>query len=130
MTFAVSNHVLHFLWQVPLAPGEQAPRGVVRIEAVTLAGVDNINAGLAVTVGVMDSGIDSTHPDINYVGGTSWVNPAASVPGDSSDPGVDMYGERAAKYACMHRMVILNTQAQCCTLHAVLPYCYGTLNRH
>eukprot|EP00879_Flechtneria_rotunda_P030855 GHRR01033550.1.p1 GENE.GHRR01033550.1~~GHRR01033550.1.p1 ORF type:complete len:101 (+),score=33.77 GHRR01033550.1:457-759(+) len=36
-------------------------------------------------VGVVDSGVDGTHPDINYSGGTSWVDG-----GTAAD--VDLYG--------------------------------------
>jgi subtilisin family serine protease len=44
-------------------------------------------------VGVVDSGVDGSHPDINYVGGKAWVVPSTAVPGDVADPNVDMYGE-------------------------------------
>ena len=33
-------------------------------------------------VAVMDSGIDSTHPDLNYAGGISWVTTGAAKPND------------------------------------------------
>jgi subtilisin family serine protease len=45
-----------------------------------------------VTVGVVDSGIDGTHPDLNLVGGLSWVAPSAKVAGDVADANVDRYG--------------------------------------
>lgn len=40
----------------------------------------------------MDSGVDSTHPDIRYVGGKSFATPSPDVPNDVRDPGVDLYG--------------------------------------
>jgi hypothetical protein len=48
---------------------------------------------LPVQVAVVDSGVDATHPDLNYVGGKSFVIPSAAVPGDSADPSQDLYGE-------------------------------------
>jgi subtilisin family serine protease len=45
-----------------------------------------------VTIGVVDSGIDGTHPDLNLVGGLSWVTPSTKVAGDVADPDVDRYG--------------------------------------
>jgi hypothetical protein len=46
-------------------------------------------------VAVVDSGVDASHPDINYVGGKAFVTPSKEVPGDVADPNVDMYGECA-----------------------------------
>lgn len=40
----------------------------------------------------MDSGIDGTHPDLNLVGGSSWVTPSSRVAGDVADADVDRYG--------------------------------------
>jgi hypothetical protein len=45
-------------------------------------------------VAVVDSGVDATHPDINYVGGKPFVIPSTTVPGDSPDPSMDLYGEQ------------------------------------
>lgn len=45
-----------------------------------------------VVVGVVDSGVDSTHVDLNYVGGATWTVPNPQHPNDTSDPGVDHYG--------------------------------------
>jgi hypothetical protein len=47
----------------------------------------------AVQVAVVDSGVDSTHPDLNYVGGKAFVIPSTAVPNDSADPSTDLYGE-------------------------------------
>jgi subtilisin family serine protease len=51
-----------------------------------------VPADRQVVVGVVDSGIDGTHPDLNLVGGSSWVIPSAKVAGDVADANVDMYG--------------------------------------
>jgi subtilisin family serine protease len=68
---------------------------VGRIEGATAAGVYSVAgvpADRQVVVGVVDSGIDGTHPDLNLVGGNSWVIPSAKVAGDVADADVDKYG--------------------------------------
>jgi subtilisin family serine protease len=48
---------------------------------------------LQVTVALCDSGVDSTHPDLAYAGGQTWVvEPSNKRPGDMVDAGVDFYG--------------------------------------
>lgn len=83
--------------RVPLSAGDSAPSGVQRIEAATPDGVDNTE-GLPVeqqvTVGVIDSGVDRTHPDINYAGGQSFT--AADAHADQ-----DAYGEDAPELLCL-----------------------------
>jgi len=73
--------------RIAVEAGDSVPTGVQRIEAATAAGVVN-TAGLPVdrqvTVAVMDSGVDGTHPDINYVGGLSWISASAARPRDSA----------------------------------------------
>jgi subtilisin family serine protease len=49
---------------------------------------------MPVQVAVVDSGVDATHPDLNYVGGKAFVIPSGAVPGDSADPAQDLYGEQ------------------------------------
>ncbi|WIA36981.1 hypothetical protein OEZ86_008218 [Tetradesmus obliquus] len=78
--------------RVPVAANEQVPAGVQLIGAVSSAGVANMAAGKPLVVAVVDSGVDSSHPDINYVGGKAFVAPSAAVPGDSADPATDLYG--------------------------------------
>jgi subtilisin family serine protease len=66
-------------------PGEKVPAGVQRIEAATPFGVVDVGslpADRYVAVAVLDSGIDSGHPDLNYVGGLSWVRATADRPDD------------------------------------------------
>jgi subtilisin family serine protease len=66
------------------------PTGVKRIEAVTPDGVGNtegIPAEQQVVVGVVDSGIDATHPDINYAGGQSWAANDANADRDGYGEG-------------------------------------------
>lgn len=84
--------------QVPLAPNERVPSGVSRIGAATSGGVLNtLGRPVAdqVVVGVVDSGVDGTHPDINVIGGKSWVlaGPTAEdAAASESDALTDPYG--------------------------------------
>uniref|UniRef100_A0A383WF35 Peptidase S8/S53 domain-containing protein n=1 Tax=Tetradesmus obliquus TaxID=3088 RepID=A0A383WF35_TETOB len=81
--------------RVPLTSGDQIPSGVGRIEGGSAAAVFSIAgvpADRQVVVGVVDSGIDDTHPDLNVIGGSSWVIPSAKVAGDVADADVDKYG--------------------------------------
>eukprot|EP00882_Tetradesmus_deserticola_P022422 GHRQ01024327.1.p2 GENE.GHRQ01024327.1~~GHRQ01024327.1.p2 ORF type:complete len:224 (+),score=43.68 GHRQ01024327.1:494-1165(+) len=82
--------------RTPVAASEQIPAGIARIEAANAAaGVFNtagLPASQQVAVGVVDSGVDGTHPDLNLVGGKSWVTPSAQVAGDVANPAVDRYG--------------------------------------
>ncbi|KAF8062950.1 apr [Scenedesmus sp. PABB004] len=74
--------------RVPLAAGEQVPTGVARIEAATAAGVVSsagVPPGRQVVVGIIDSGIDASHPDLNYAGGVSFVK-------NDTDAGRDGFG--------------------------------------
>jgi subtilisin family serine protease len=80
---------------VPVTGSDQIPAGIARIEGASTAGVFNVAgvpADRQVVVGVVDSGIDGTHPDINLVGGSSWVIPSAKVAGATADATVDKYG--------------------------------------
>lgn len=65
--------------------GEEVPAGIQRIEAATTSGVVDVRrvpANRYMAVGVLDSGIDGTHPDLNYVGGLSWVRATTDRPDD------------------------------------------------
>lgn len=79
-----------------VAQGEQIPAGVARIEAVTpgnaLIDVAALPARQQAVVAVADSGLDASHPDLNVVGGRSWVSAVISVPGDKPDATYDAYG--------------------------------------
>jgi hypothetical protein len=94
---------------VNLAPGDEPSIGVTRIEAVRPGGVvgsastvpDVSTAAVQpVVIGIVDSGIDSTHPDINYVGGMNWATPSTTKPNDDQ-PGVDNlgHGEQGKGYS-------------------------------
>lgn len=75
-----------------LAPGESVPPGLTRIGAVTARGVVNATAAGDLVVGVMDSGIDCSHPDISCApGGLSWIDASDEFANDA-DPRVDNYG--------------------------------------
>jgi subtilisin family serine protease len=79
---------------MPVAAGEQVPAGVSRIEAVTAAGVAStvgLPIGQQVVVGVIDSGVEATHPEITYAGGRSWLNADAAA-GSEDAPDTDAYG--------------------------------------
>jgi hypothetical protein len=82
----------------PVAAGEQVPTGVARIGGITgqtIADAAILPDSMKVVVGIIDSGVDASHPDINYVGGRSWIsNATGSVPDDAL-PGKDFYGAAA-----------------------------------
>ena len=76
----------------PAPSGEGLPWGVDRIDAELvwdanrdLAVDAGANAGAGVTVAVIDTGIDLTHPDLqaNIVGGYNAINPALSANDDN-----------------------------------------------
>jgi hypothetical protein len=46
------------------------------------------------------SGVDATHPDINYAGGISFVQPNPSHADDASEPSKDHYGHVSKCEAC------------------------------
>jgi subtilisin family serine protease len=94
---------------VPVAAGEQVPVGIKRIEAVVADSVVN-TAGLPlerqVVVGVMDSGIDATHPDINYFGGRAWNAPNSNFANDGSAD-VDNHGHvSVVRFWSCHCMLV------------------------
>lgn len=91
VAYVESDRILHSLYQ----PGETVPWGIDRIGApiVYAAG----NAGNGVPVAVLDTGIDTSHPDlaINYVGGYDFVW-NDSVPDDENGHGTHVSGTIAA----------------------------------
>jgi subtilisin family serine protease len=76
-----------------VADGEAVPENLRQIEATagdTIVDVESLKRrlgreGQQVVVGVLDSGIDSSHPDLRYAGGQTFR-------GDGSDPGLDLSG--------------------------------------
>jgi subtilisin family serine protease len=66
---------------------EIAPFGVVRIGTLRskTAKIDGRDQRVDANIAVVDTGVDQTHPDLNYVGGTNCIN----APGG---PGVDPSG--------------------------------------
>ncbi|KAF8061332.1 apr [Scenedesmus sp. PABB004] len=84
--------------RAPVKDGQIMPSGMPRIEAsVVTDGVPHVvdlgTLPQQVVVGIVDSGIDSRHPDLNYVGGTTWITtPSPSHPGDTVEAGTDHYG--------------------------------------
>jgi subtilisin family serine protease len=67
---------------------------VLRIEAVTTEGVSNtaeLPTGQQVVVGVVDSGVDASHPEITYAGGRSWLDAAAEA-GTENAADTDAFG--------------------------------------
>eukprot|EP00775_Hariotina_reticulata_P001764 gene1764-2103_t len=81
--------------RVPVAAGERLPSNIIRIQgadaAVGVASSQGLPNAQQVVVGVVDSGVDSTHPDIFYAGGRSWVNSSVKFPNDF-DPANDYHG--------------------------------------
>ncbi|KAF8056376.1 thermostable alkaline protease [Scenedesmus sp. PABB004] len=87
--------------RAPVLADQIMPSGARRIEAARDDGsgggalvvdIDGLPTERQVLVGIVDSGIDSRHPDLNYAGGQSFVQASATHPNDTSDPGVDHYG--------------------------------------
>lgn len=82
--------------RISVLEGETVPNGVRRIEAVTADGAV-VTSGLPVeqqvVVGICDSGIDATHPDLNYFGGQSFGLTAGT---NDASPDIDAYGECSA----------------------------------
>eukprot|EP00775_Hariotina_reticulata_P007727 gene7727-7926_t len=75
-----------------VADGENVPQNLYQIEAVAsdvLVDAESLQGSLSekqqVVVGVLDSGVDSGHPDIRYAGGQNFRN-------DGGDPGLDLSG--------------------------------------
>ena len=79
---------------VPLAAGEPVPpTGVRRIGAATRTSVREASS---VNVAVVDTGVDSGHPDLNVGGGVNCVIPGAA-PGDGNGHGTHVAGTIAAR---------------------------------
>jgi subtilisin family serine protease len=80
---------------------------VQRIEAVTPDGVgstEGLPAEQQVVVGVIDSGIDATHPDINYVGGQSWA-------ANDAKPDYDGFGARLSLLSLLPPVLVALSHA-------------------
>ena len=77
----------------PLAAGESVPAGIQRIGAAT-AGL-TANSASTIGVGVIDTGVDLDHPDLNAVAGTNCVTPGAA-PDDDNGHGTHVAGTVAA----------------------------------
>ena len=79
---------------VPLAGGEPIPpTGVRRIGAATRT---SVRESSSVNVAVIDTGIDSSHPDLNVGGGVNCVTPGAA-PDDGHGHGTHVAGTIAAR---------------------------------
>jgi hypothetical protein len=65
-----------------------------------VADLSQIPTGQQIAVAIVDSGIDRTQPDLNVVGGKSWVAASAQFPNDD-DWGVDYFGEHLVWLAAM-----------------------------
>ncbi len=76
-----------------LASGDSAPTGTRRIAAATTT---TANQASTVGVAVLDTGIDSSHPDLNVGTGTNCVTPGA-VPQDDHGHGTHVAGTIGAR---------------------------------
>jgi subtilisin len=83
------------LLQAVYVSGETVPWGVTRIHAPAVYATGNNGGGIPVAV--LDSGIDSGHPDlaVNYVGGYDFVRDDA-IPDDENGHGTHVSGTIAA----------------------------------
>ncbi len=64
----------------PVRTGETVPTGVRRIEAATAI---TAHQASTVSVAVIDTGVDLSHPDLNAVSGTNCVSPASAAQDDN-----------------------------------------------
>lgn len=118
-----------------VADREDVPFGVSRIQAYRQGTIiripKDLPANRQVAVGVIDSGIYRQHPDLNVVGGKSFVKDDGTlesmgqgrgfeVRSDDMDPRVDKYGHGthiAGTYVCMCIHV-------CCVSMPCVPWCF------
>jgi subtilisin len=78
---------------VPLRAGDAAPTGVRRIEAGSSAAVQQASS---VSVAVIDTGIDLSHPDLNVANGVNCVRPRRTAQDDHGH-GTHVAGSIAAR---------------------------------
>ena len=69
--------------QVVELVAQSLPTGIDRIDADLnpISHIDGIDQRVNVNVGIIDTGIDPTHPDLNVVGGTNCLNGTSFVDG-------------------------------------------------
>ncbi len=58
------------------AKRQEIPDGIKRIGALenSIANINNIDVELDVDIAILDTGIDTDHPDLNVVGGVNWTD--------------------------------------------------------
>lgn len=88
-----ADRIVRIVDTVPIAPGDTAPTGVLRMNAATTT---TAHAASTVNVAVIDSGIDLQHKDLNAVNGTNCITPGTPARDDQGH-GTHVAGSIAAK---------------------------------
>lgn len=79
-------------------PAQTIPWGIQRIAATTSSALAGNGVGsVNVDVAIIDTGIDTTHPDLNVVGGKNFTSRSATNYSDGNGHGTHVAGTVAAK---------------------------------
>ncbi|MFM7316759.1 MAG: S8 family serine peptidase, partial [bacterium] len=82
----------------PTQPAQTIPWGIQRIAATSSSTASGNGAGsVDVDVAIIDTGIDTTHPDLNVVGGRNFTSRTATNYADGNGHGTHVAGTVAAK---------------------------------
>lgn len=93
--FVAPDQVVELVAAEPLAPGDSAPSGVLRIAAATAS---SVHPASTVAVAVIDTGVDLANPDLNVVAGTNCLAKGKkATPQDDNGHGTHVAGTIAAK---------------------------------